>query len=244
MIGLRLGPRKRSGSEPILGMERRNVVLLAMTVANGMTLVDQTAVPLALPNIMHDFGVGSESAQWVLSASLLPLAGLLVLGGRLGDLLGRRRIFLIGCLAFAGASALGGAAPAFAVLLACRVVQGMGGALMLPNTVAIVSATFSPEERGRALGTMGGLAAVAGALGPTIGGALTGAFSWRAVLLVNVPLAAFAVYAAVRSVPPDPARDETSHVDVRGALLLTIAIVGLVFGLTQSQVWAGHRRRS
>src|SRR5262249_35810573 len=128
------------------------------------------------------FGVGSQSAQWVLSASLLPLAGFLVLGGRLGDLLGRRRIFLIGCLSFAGASALGGAAPTFPVLLACRVVQGVGGALMLPNTVAIVSATFSAQQRGQALGLMGGLAAVAGALGPTIGGALTGAFSWRAVL--------------------------------------------------------------
>ena len=212
-----VGPRKRSGSEPILGIERRNVVLLAMTVANGMTLVDQTAVPLALPNIMHDFGVGSESAQWVLSASLLPLAGLLVLGGRLGDLLGRRRIFLIGCLAFAGASALGGAAPAFAVLLACRVVQGMGGALMLPNTVAIVSATFSPEERGRALGTMGGLAAVAGALGPTIGGALTGAFSWRAVLLSTCrwpPSPSTRRYGRCRPTRPGTRR---AHVDVRGA---------------------------
>src|SRR5262249_12734318 len=136
-------------SESDLRMDRRRVVLLAMTVANAMTLVDQTAVPLSLPNIMHDFGVGSQSAQWVLSASLLPLAGFLVLGGRLGDLLGRRRIFLIGCLSFAGASALGGAAPTFPVLLACRVVQGVGGALMLPNTVAIVSATFSAQQRGQ-----------------------------------------------------------------------------------------------
>jgi EmrB/QacA subfamily drug resistance transporter len=208
-----------------------------MTVANAMILVDQTAVPLSLPNIMGDFGIGSQLAQWVLTASLLPLAGLLVLGGRLGDMLGRRKIFVLGCVLFAGASAVGGLAPIFPILLACRVIQGVGGALMLPNTVAIVSAAFSDQERGRALGTMGGIAAVAGALGPTIGGVLTGVFSWRAVLLVNVPLAVFAVLAARRVVPPDPARSQPPRVDLAGSALLSGAIVGLVFGLTQSQVW-------
>lgn len=218
-------------------MNRRTVVLLSMTVANAMVLVDQTAVPLSIANIMGDFGIGSQLAQWVLTASLLPLAGLLVLGGRLGDMLGRRRIFVLGSILFAGASALGGLAPIFPILLACRVAQGVGGALMLPNTVAIVSATFSAGERGRALGTMGGIAAIAGALGPTIGGVLTGAFSWRAVLLVNVPLAVFAVLAARRAVPPDPTTSDASRIDLTGSALLTIAIVGLVFGLTQSQVW-------
>ncbi|HTU84051.1 MAG TPA: MFS transporter [Solirubrobacteraceae bacterium] len=208
-----------------------------MTLANAMVLVDQTAVPLALPNIMGDFGIGSQLAQWVLTASLLPVAGLLVLGGRLGDLLGRRRIFMIGCVLFAGGSALGGAAPIFPLLLACRCVQGVGGALMLPNTIAIVSATFSEDELGRALGTMGGTAAVAAALGPTIGGALTSAFSWRAVLLVNVPLAVLAVACARSAVPPDPATSEPRHIDLTGAALLTSTIVGLAFGLTQSQVW-------
>jgi MFS family permease len=130
-------------------------------------------VPLALPNIMKDFGVGSQQVQWVLNASLLPLAGLLVLGGRLGDMFGRRRIFIIGTVVFAGASAVGGLAPVFPVLLACRILQGAGGALMLPNTVAIVSAVYPHRERGRALGLMGGAAAIAGALGPTIGGTLT-----------------------------------------------------------------------
>ena len=218
-------------------MTKRTVVLLSMTLANGMTLVDQTAVPLSLPNIMHEFGVGSQSAQWVLSASLLTLAGLLVLGGRLGDLFGRRRIFVLGSTLFAGASALGGLAPLFSVLLVCRALQGVGGALMLPNTVAIVSAAFSERERGRALGTMGGAAAVAGALGPTIGGILTGIFSWRAVLLVNVPLGVLAVGAALRAVAPDPPRDESPQVDIAGSVLLMIAIVALVFGLTQSQPW-------
>jgi EmrB/QacA subfamily drug resistance transporter len=218
-------------------MNKRTVVLVSMTLANAMVLVDQTAVPLCLPNLMRDLHVGTQSAQWVLNASLLPLAGLLVLGGRLGDLFGRRRIFIFGSILFAGSSALGGFAPMFSVLLVCRVLQGVGGALMLPNTIAIVSASFSDEERGRALGTMGGAAAVAGALGPTIGGALTGAFSWRAVLLVNVPLAVFAVLAALRSVPADPPSSEARQVDLAGTVLLSVAIIGVVFGLTQSTPW-------
>ena len=175
-----------------------------MTLANAMILVDQTAVPLALPNILQDFHVGSQQVQWVMTASLLPLAGLLVLGGRLGDMFGRKRIFIIGTALFTGASALGGLAPVFPMPLACRILQGAGGALMLPNTVAIVSAAFPEKDRGQALGLMGGAAAIAGALGPTIGGALTAALSWRAVLLVNVPLAVLAIAGTLRAVPPDP----------------------------------------
>ena len=137
-----------------------------MTLANAMILVDQTAVPLALPDVIHGLDVSATEAQWVMTASLLPLAGLLVLGGRLGDAYGRRRIFLLGALLFGGASAVAGLAPDFSLLIAARVVQGAGGALMLPATVAIVSASVSPEDQGSALGTMGGVAAVAGALGP------------------------------------------------------------------------------
>jgi EmrB/QacA subfamily drug resistance transporter len=208
-----------------------------MTLANAMILVDQTAVPLALPSIMQTFGVGSQQVQWVLNGSLLPLAGLLVLGGRLGDMFGRRRIFITGTIVFAGASAVGGLAPGFGILLACRILQGAGGALMLPNTVAIVSAAYSERERGQALGLMGGAAAVAGALGPTIGGVLTAALSWRAVLLVNVPLAAAAVAGTLRAVPPDTRVAQRPRLDVAGTVLLTVALVGLVFGLSQSQVW-------
>ena len=213
------------------------MLLWSMTVANAMILVDQTAVPLALPSIMKDFGVGSQQVQWVLNASLLPLAGLLVLGGRLGDMFGRRRVFLIGSVVFTGASAAGGLAPLFGVLLGCRILQGAGGALMLPNTVAIVSAAFAERERGKALGLMGGAAAVAAALGPTIGGALTAAFSWRAVLLVNVPLAAVAVAGTLHAVPPDRAAEDRPRIDLAGTILLTMALVGLVFGLSQSQAW-------
>ena len=227
-----------AGSTP-----RLRLVLVAMTLANAMILVDQTAVPLALPDIMKAFSVGSQKVQWVLNASLLPLAGLLVFGGRLGDLLGRRRVFLVGAAGFATASAIGGIAPEFGVLLAARVVQGVCGALMLPATVAIISTSFPPEQRGRALGTMGGAAAVFGALGPTIGGVLTSALSWRAVLLVNVPLAVVTILLARRDVPADPpasaggARSELHRIDAPGTVLLSIALIGLVFGLTQAQPW-------
>jgi MFS family permease len=150
-----------------------------------------------------------------------------VLGGRLGDMFGRKRIFIIGTALFTGASALGGLAPVFPKLLACRILQGAGGALMLPNTVAIVSAAFPERERGQALGLMGGAAAIAGALGPTIGGALTAALSWRAVLLVNVPLAVLAIAGTLRAVPPDPAVSQRPHLDLAGTILLTVALVGL-----------------
>jgi EmrB/QacA subfamily drug resistance transporter len=218
-------------------------VVVVMTLANAMILVDQTAVPLALPAIVEHFGVRASLAQWVMTASLLPLAGLLVLGGRLGDVFGRRRTFLTGVLLFGLASAVGGLAPTFSVLLACRVVQGIGGALMLPATVAIVSATVSPAEQGRMLGTMAGVAAIAAALGPTIGGVITSALTWRAVLLVCVPLVAIIYLLTVRAVPSDlvrPRRSEAdqprmSDIDLAGAALLCCTLVCIVVGLSQTQ---------
>lgn len=217
---------------------RLRLVLAAMTLANAMILVDQTAVPLALPDIMKSFHVGSQEVQWVLNGSLLPLAGLLVFGGKLGDLLGRRRIFLFGAITFATASAIGGLAPAFPVLLAARVAQGCGGALMLPATVAIISSTFPPQQRGRALGLMGGSAAIFAALGPTIGGLLTSAFSWRAVLLINVPLAVAIVPLTLRHVRVDPPpTGARPPLDLVGTILLSLALIGLVLGLSQSSSW-------
>ncbi len=214
---------------------RRRIVLVAMILANSIILVDQTAVPLALPSIMSHFRVGTQVGQWVLNLSMLALSAFLILGGRLGDQFGRRRIFLLGALTFGAGSALGALAPTFGALLVARVVQGVGGALMLPGSVAIVSASFPRAERGKALGTMGGVAAIAGALGPTIGGALTSAVSWRLVLGINVPLALACAIATLVAVPKDHVRRSDAHVDVLGSALLCVAIVGLVFGLIQSQ---------
>ncbi len=216
---------------------RTGTVLVAMTLANAMVLVDQTAVPLILPSVIQELHVGSQQAQWVITASLLALSGLLIFGGRLSDLLGRRRVFVVGSLVFAGASALAGLAWTFPVLVAFRILQGAGGALMLPTTIAIVSATYSAEKRGRALGLMGGSAAVAGAFGPVLGGAMTSLFGWRLVLLINVPLAALAVLAALRAVPRDPRRSGHTSLDLPGTVLLCVILVGFVLGLTQSQDW-------
>lgn len=204
-------------------LSKLQLILVSMTLANAMILVDQTAVPLILPSIMHDFHAGSQQVQWVINASLLPLAGLLVFGGKLGDVLGRRRIFIIGAVLFAGASAFAGLAPSLPVLIAFRVLQGIGGALMLPNTVSIVSAAFTGSSGGKALGTMGGLAAFAGALGPSIGGILTNAFSWRVVLLVNVPLAILSIILALRAVPADQPRKQGVRVELTGTALLCLA---------------------
>lgn len=215
----------------------RWLVLASMTFANAMVLVDQTAVPLILPSVMQELGVGTQLAQWVLTGSLLPLAGLLVFGGRLGDLFGHRRIFVLGTAIFATASACAGFAPDFSLLIVFRVLQGAGGALMLPTTIAVVSMTYPGADRGRALGTMGGVAAIAGALGPAIGGGLTSAFGWRSVLLVNVPLAIIAIIAALVAVPRDAPREGSRKVDLAGTLLLSATLIGVVFGLSQSQDW-------
>jgi len=214
------------------------IVLVAMTLANAMILVDQTAVPLALPSIMESFDSGSKQVQWVLTCSLLPLAALLVFTGRLGDLIGLRKVFLTGAVVFITGSVLAGISPSLEILLACRVLQGVGGALMLPLSVAIVNSTFPAEERGKALGTMGGMAAVAAALGPTIGGLLTSFIDWRAVMLINVPLAIATVLLTLRYVPDiEPAHNDREKVDIPGTVLLSIVLAGIVFGLSQSQVW-------
>jgi EmrB/QacA subfamily drug resistance transporter len=218
-------------------VRRAGLVLAAMTLANAMVLVDQTAVPLTLPEIMRSYDVGSQKAQWVLNASLVTLAALLVLGGQLGDMLGRRRVFTIGTITFAAASACAAFAPTFGLLILCRAVQGAGGAFMLPTTVALVSATFTGQRRGTALGTMGGIAAVAGAAGPVIGGVLTATLGWPAVFLINLPLGAIAVIIALTAIPPDADQVGARRVDLAGAASLAAALVALIVGLGQFQNW-------
>jgi EmrB/QacA subfamily drug resistance transporter len=212
-------------------------VIIAMTIGNGIILVSQSAVPLAIPSIMQDLKVGSDAAQWVLTASLLPLAGLMVLGGRLGDLFGLRRIFLLGCATFGAASLFAGFAPTFEILVAARALQGMGGALLLPTSVAIVSAAAGRGSAGRALGLLGGAAAIAGALGPIIGGSLTGAFGWRGVMLVNLPLSALSIVVTLMVVPRGGSQTPRSRIDFVGAALLCVCLIGIVFGVSQSQSW-------
>ncbi len=192
-------------------------------------MLDGTVVNVALPAIGEDFGAGVAGLQWVVTAYLLTLASLILLGGSLGDRFGRRRVFRIGVVWFTVASVGCAVAPSLGVLVAARAIQGVGGALLVPGSLAMIEATFHPDDRGRAIGAWSGLGGVASALGPFLGGYLVTAASWRLVFLINLPLAA-AVLVAVRHVPEsrnpaarqahrrprrDRRRDRAGRVDLR-----------------------------
>ncbi|MDQ2700830.1 MAG: DHA2 family efflux MFS transporter permease subunit, partial [Actinomycetota bacterium] len=214
----------------------RWLTLIAMTLSSGMILVDQTSVPLAIPDAMADLDAPISSGQWILTANMLPLAAFMVLGGRLGDIFGLRRIFLIGALVFSISSALAGLAQDFPWMVAARASQGIGAAFMMPTAVAIVSNTFPKAERGKALGTLAGFAAFAAALGPVIGGGLA-TLDWRLVFLVNVPLAAVTVLLTLKATPPLNLRENANrNLDPAGIVTFSLAIAGLVFGLGQGQI--------
>ena len=210
------------------------LTLAAMTLASSMILVDQTAVPLATPEIVDGLGASLATAPWVLTANILPLAAFMVLGGRLGDLLGLRRIFLVGAVVFVVATALAGAAPTMAWLIVMRVVQGSGAALMMPTAVALTSAVWPSERRGYALGILAGASAFFAAAGPVLGGLLT-SVSWRLVFLVNVPLALLTILLTVMAVPALATSGPRRHIDWAGAGLFAAAMTGLIFGLSQGQ---------
>ena len=211
----------------------RWIALAAMTLANSMILVDQTAVPLALPDAVLDLGAESSLGQWILTANVLPLAAFMVLGGRLGDLLGLKRVFLTGAVIYIVSSALAGAAQSIEWLIAVRATQGIGAALMMPTSVAIVAGVFPDAERGRALGLLAGASAFFAALGPVVGGALT-ELDWRAVFFINVPLAVVTIVLALVAVP-ELTRPARTRIDFAGAVVLAIGLGALVFGFSQSQ---------
>jgi EmrB/QacA subfamily drug resistance transporter len=216
----------------------RSLTLVAMTLANSMILVDQTAVPIAIPRVVNGLNGSLGAGQWILVANALPLAGLLVFGGRLGDLLGLRRVFLVGAIGFTVSSALAGAAQNMPWLLTMRATQGVGAALMMPTTMAIVSTSYPEKDRGRALGLMAGASAFFAALGPVVGGMLTQYIDWRAVFLVNVPLA---VVVVVLTLGNTPAGKSTATgpkgIDVPGVIAFAMGIGSLTLGLGQGQVW-------
>src|SRR5437016_14066417 len=156
-------------------------VIAAAVLGSGVAALDSTIVNIALPAIAREFGAGVEDLQWVATGYLLTLAGLLLLGGALGDRYGRRRVFLVGIVWFAVASLLCGLAPNDGTLIAARVLQGVGGALLMPGSLAIIEASFAPDDRSKAIGAWSGWGGVAMAVGPFVGGYLTGAVPWRLV---------------------------------------------------------------
>ncbi len=210
------------------------VTLAAMTLANSMILVDQTAVPLATPDVVNDLGAPLDLSQWLLTANILPLAALMVFGGRLGDLLGLRRVFLAGAVVFCISTALAGAAQDIVWMIAVRATQGIGAALMMPTAMAIVSSIFPDERRGSALGILAGASAFFAALGPVLGGLLT-SIDWRLVFWINVPLALATIALTLRYTPALAPTGDRRPIDYPGVVSFGVGIAGLVFGLSQGE---------
>jgi EmrB/QacA subfamily drug resistance transporter len=212
-------------------------VLLATVLGSGMAFIDGTVVTIALPQIAGELGDSPAGLQWVANGYTLPLAALILLGGSLGDRFGRRRVFMIGVAVFAAASLLCAVAPTIGLLVAARALQGVGGALLTPGSLSILQSSFVPADRGRAIGAWSGLAGVAGAIGPLLGGVLVEASSWRLVFLINVPIAAGVLWIAARHVPESSDPFAPRGIDVPGALLCGAALGGLTYGLT---AWSGR----
>ena len=191
-------------------------------------------VSVALPEIGRDLGADLGSLQWTLNGYLLTLASLILLGGALGDRYGRRLIFNVGIAWFGAASVLCALAPTVEALIAARVLQGIGGALLTPGSLAIIEATFHPSDRARAIGAWAGLGGAAAAIGPLVGGYLIDAVSWRAIFWLNVPLAVFVIVMANRHVPETKDPTAGGRLDYRGSLLVTLGLAGLTFALIQA----------
>ncbi len=206
-------------------------VLAATVLGSGIAFLDSTVVNVALPHIGEDLDTDVGGLQWVLNGYLLAVSSLILLGGSLGDRFGRKRIFQIGIIVFAVASLLCAVAPNELMLVAARILQGVGGALLTPGSLAILEASFRPEDRSRAIGAWSGLSGVASAIGPFLGGWLVDAASWRWIFLINLPLALFVVVVAARHVPESSDPEASQHVDASGALLVAIALGGLSWGL-------------
>lgn len=221
------------GSGLSYASSRGRWLVATAVLGSGMAGLDATVVGIALPAIGRDFAVGVDGLQWVVTAYTLTLAGLLLLGGNLGDRFGRRRMFVIGTVWFGLASALCGLAPDTETLVLARGLQGVGGALLTPGSLALLEASFVADDRPRAIGAWSGLSGVAAAVGPFVGGWLITAVSWRLVFFINVPLTAAVVLMTARHVPESRTRDGGGRVDVIGAVVVTAGLVALTYGLIE-----------
>ena len=206
--------------------------LAACVLASSLSFVDGSVLNVALPAIRASYGAGAAEVQWVVNAYLLPLSALLLLGGALGDHYGRRLLLLIGTSLFAIASLACALAPSLDLLFAARATQGVGAALLLPNSLALLNAAFKGEKRGRAVGIWAAAGAASGAIAPLIGGWLVENTGWPAIFYINMPLAAGAILLAVGFVT-ESKDDGTGRIDYPGALLATLGLGGATFGLTR-----------
>jgi EmrB/QacA subfamily drug resistance transporter len=220
------------------GTTKGRWILLAAVLGSGIAFLDGTVVNAALPAIARDLHADLAALQWTLTAYLLTLGSLLVVGGSLGDLFGRRRVFVAGLVGFSVASLGCAIAQTSVELIVARCVQGAAAAALVPGSLALISASFRPEDRGRAIGAWSGLAGISTAIGPFLGGWLIDSVSWRLVFLINLPLAAVAVAVAVRHVPESRDEDAVRHVDIRGGVTLSAGLAGIVYALIQGPAGA------
>jgi EmrB/QacA subfamily drug resistance transporter len=216
---------------------RRWWTLGAMCFALFMIMLDNTVVNVALPSIQRDLGASLAGLEWTVNAYTLAFAVLLVTGGRLGDIFGRRRVFLCGLVVFTASSAFIGFAQSQAWLVGGRTMQGIGAAFMMPATLSIITNAFPPHERGKAIGTWAGVSALALAIGPVVGGLLVEHVSWQSIFFINPPVAAVAI--AVTLFATHESRDETvvPRVDVAGMAAITIGLTALTLSLVEANTW-------
>lgn len=216
------------------GTPQARWVLLATVLGTGIAFLDMTVVNVALPTIGKELDATVAGLQWIVNGYTLTLASLILIGGSLGDRFGRRRVFLVGIVWFAVASLFCGLAPSEAALLAARLLQGIGGALLTPGSLAIIQASFTPGDRARAVGAWSGLSGIAAAIGPFVGGWLVGAGSWRLIFLINVPLAIAAVAVTLRYVPETRNPESVGGIDAAGAALTVVGLAGVSWALIES----------
>ncbi|MFF5844036.1 MFS transporter [Streptomyces massasporeus] len=209
-------------------------ILLTTVLGSSMAMLDSTVVNVALPRIGRDLDANLSALQWTVNAYMVTLAGLILLGGALGDRFGRRKVFVVGVVWFAVASLLCGIAPNAGVLIAARALQGVGGALLTPGSLALIQASFHPDDRGRAVGLWSGFGGIGAAVGPFVGGWLVDGPGWRWVFLLNVPLALVCVPVALRHVPESGDQQAHGRFDVLGAVLGALALALVTYALIEA----------
>jgi EmrB/QacA subfamily drug resistance transporter len=213
---------------------RKRLALAATILGSSMAMIDGSVVNVALPSIQRELGASIAAMQWVVDAYLLFLGALVLVGGSMGDKLGRRKVFIAGTAIFTVASAACGAAPGMSALIAARALQGVGAALLVPGSLAIIGSVFEGEARGRAIGTWAGVGAITSSIGPAAGGWLVDAFSWRAIFFLNLPLAAATIALALASVPDSRNADAPESLDWPGAAAAAAGLAALTYGLTEA----------
>lgn len=220
-------------------MSKGGWVLAATILGSSMAFIDGTVVNVALPALQAAFGASLSDVQWVVESYALFLAALLLIGGSLGDLYGRRRIYAAGVVLFTAASVWCGLAGDIRQLIVARGIQGVGGALLVPGSLALISASFPPETRGRAIGTWSGFTSITAAIGPVLGGWFTQHGSWRWVFFINLPLGVAVVLLTWWKVPESDGGNHGQGLDWPGGLLAAAGLGGIVFGLIERSMWVG-----